>query len=121
MCIHDKLDQTFPSGNLLMVNIPYQIESRIELHSLVHDLAENTDEESVDTIEFMGEEDDDDDDIEGKYFAEPQDCPTTTICLTHKNGSLSAGVFAEKCKVLLNDFVPNERNMKNRSSLSLPY
>ena len=50
MCIHDKLDQTFPSGNLLMVNIPYQIESRIELHSLVHDLADNTDDDSVDTM-----------------------------------------------------------------------
>ena len=81
MCIHDKLHQTFPSGNLLMVNIPYQIENRVELHSLVHDLAESTDEESVDTIEFMGEEDEDN--IEGTYFAEPQDC-STTICLTHK-------------------------------------
>ena len=114
MCIHDKLDQTFPSGNLLMVNIPYQIESRIELHSLVHDLAENTDDDSVDTIEFVGEEDDDDDDIEGTYFAEPQDCSTTTICLTHKHGSLSAGEFTEKRKVLLNDFVPDERNRKKQ-------
>ena len=54
-----------------MVNIPYQIESRIELHSLVHDLADNTDDDSVDTIEFVGEEVEDVDDIEGKYFAEP--------------------------------------------------
>ena len=54
-----------------MVNIPYQIESRIELHSLVHDLAENTNDDSVDTIEIMGEEEEDEEDIEGKYFAEP--------------------------------------------------
>ena len=94
MCIHDKLDQTFPSGNLLMVNIPYQIESRIELHSLVHDLAESTNEESVDTIEFVGEEEEDEDNIEGKYFAEPQDC-TTTICLIHKHESLSL-VFMQR-------------------------
>ena len=113
MCIHAKLDQTFPSGNLLMVNIPYQIESRIELHSLVHDLAESTSEESVDTIEFVGEEDDDDDNIEGTYFAEPQDC-TTANCLTNKHGSLTAGVFAEKRKVLLNDFVPHESNRKKQ-------
>jgi len=114
MCIHDKLDQTFPSGNLLMVNIPYQIESRIELHSLVHDLADNTDDDSVDTIEFVGEEDSDVDDTEGKYFAEPQDCSTTSICLTHKHGSLSAGVFTEKRKVLHNDFVPDESNRKKQ-------
>ena len=78
----------------------------------MHDLADNTDDDSVDTIEFMGEEDDDDDNIDGKYFAEPQDCTTTIICLTHKNGSLSAGVFAEKRKVLLNDFVPDESYRK---------
>ena len=65
----------------------------------------------MDTIEFMGEEDEDD--IEGKYFAEPQDC-TTTICLTHQHESLSFGVYAEKCKVVLNDFVPNERNRKKQ-------
>ena len=114
MCI-DKLDQTFPSGSLLMVNIPYQIESWIELHSLVDDLAENTDKESVDTIEFVGEEDedDDDDDIEGTYFAEPKDC-TTTNCLTHKHESFSAGVYAEKRKVLLNDLMPDERNRKKQ-------
>ena len=41
----------------------------------MHDLADNTNDDSVDTIEFMGEEDDDDDDIEGKYFAEPQIVP----------------------------------------------
>ena len=97
-----------------MVNIPYQIESRIELHSLVHDLADNTDDDSVDTIEFVGEEDSDVDDTEGKYFAEPQDCSTTTICLTHKHGSLSAGVFSEKRKVLHNDFVPDESNRKKQ-------
>ena len=101
-------------GNLLMVDIPYQIESRIELHSLVHDLADNTDDDSADTIEFVGDADEDDDDIEGKYFAEPKDCTTTIICLTHKHGSLSAGVFAEKRKVLLNDFVPDERNRKKQ-------
>ena len=117
MCIHDKLDQTFPSGNLLMVNIPYQIESRIELHSLVDDLAENTNEESVDTIEFAGEEDEDEDNIEGTYFAEPQDC-TTANCLTNKHESFSAGVFTEKRKVLLNDLVPDERNGK-KQKLSL--
>ena len=87
----------------------------------MHDLADNTDDDSVDTIEFVGEEDEDVDDIEGKYFAEPQDRSTTTICLTHKHGSLSAGVFAEKCKVLLNDLVPDGRNRKSRSSISLPY
>ena len=74
-------------------------KSRIELHSLVHDLADNTDDDSVDTIKFVGEEDSDVDDTEGKSFAEPQDCSTTTICLPHKHGSLSAGVFAEKRKV----------------------
>ena len=125
MCIRDKLDQTFPSGNLLMVNIPYQIESSIELHSLVHDLAESTGEESVDTIEFVGEADKDEKDIEGTYFAEPQDCTTTiclpTICLIHKHESHSFGVYAEKRKVLLNDFVPDERNRKKQKySLSLP-
>ena len=96
-----------------MVSIPYQIESWIELHSLVDDLAENTEEETVDTIEFVGEEDEDDDDIEGTYFAEPQDC-TTANCLTHQHESLSAGVFAEKRKLLLNDFVPNERYRKKQ-------
>ena len=96
-----------------MVNIPYQIESRIELHSLVHDLAESTDEERVDTIEFLGEEEEDDEVIEGKYFAEPQDC-TTTICLIHKHESPSVGVYAEKHKVLLNDIVPDQRNMKKQ-------
>ena len=114
MCIHDKLDQTFPSGNLLMVDIPYQIESRIELHSLVHDLADNTDDDSVDTIEFVGDADEDEEDIEGKYFAEPQDCTTTIICLTHQHETLSASVFAEKRKVLLNDVVPDERNRKKQ-------
>ena len=112
MCIHDKLDQTFPSGNLLMANIPYQIESRIELHSLVHDLADNTNDDSADTIEFVGEADEDEEDIEGTYFAEPQDCTTTVIHLTHQHESLSAEVFAEKCKVLKNDFVPDERYRK---------
>ena len=68
-------------------------------------------DDSVDTIEFKGEEDDDDDDIEGKYFAEPLDC-NTTICLIHKHESLSVGVYAEKCKVLLNDLMPNERYRK---------
>ena len=109
MCIHDKLDQTFPSGNPLMVNIPYKIESRIELHSLVHDLAESTEEESVDTIE----DEDDEDDIEGKYFAEPLVC-TTKLCLIHKHKSLTDSVYAEKRKVLLNDFVPDERNRKKQ-------
>ena len=69
-------------------------------------------------IEFVGEENEDY--IEGKYFAEPHDC-ITTICLIHKHESLSVGVYAEKRKVLLNDFVPDERNRKSRSSIFLPY
>ena len=96
------------------MNIPYQIESRIELHFLVHDLAESTSEESVDTIEFVGDADEDEEEIEGTYFAEPQDCSTTTICLTHKHESLPAGVHAGKRNDLLNDFVPDERHRKKQ-------
>ena len=80
----------------------------------MHDLAESTNQESVDTIEFVGEEEEDNDDIEEKYFAVPQDCTTTTIRLTHKHESLADCVFAEKRKVLLNDFVPNERYRKKQ-------
>ena len=79
------------------------------------DLADNTDDDSVDTIEFVGDADEDEEDIEGTYFAEPQDCSTTTICLTHKHGSLAAGVVTEKRKVLHNDFVPDERNRKKQN------
>ena len=77
----------------------------------MHNLAESTNAMSVNTIEFVGEEDEDD--IERKYFAKPKDC-ITTICLIHKHESLSFGVYAEKCKVVLNDFVPNERNRKKQ-------
>ena len=80
----------------------------------MHDLADNTDDDSVDTIEFVGDADEDEEDIEGTYFAEPQDCTTTIIRLTHQHEILSAGVFAEKRKVLLNDFVPDERNRKKQ-------
>ena len=99
-------------------SIPYQIESRIELHSLGHDLAENTNEESVHTNDSVGEEEEEEDDIEGTYFAEPQDCTTTiclpTICLTHQHKSLSAGVYAEKRKVMLTDLTPDERYRKKQ-------
>ena len=97
MCIHDKLDQTFPSGNLLMVNIPYQLESRIELSSLVHYPAESTEEEDVDSTEDKDEEDD----IEGQYLTELQDC-TTKHCLSHTHDSLSGNGSTEKWEVLLN-------------------
>ena len=74
-------------------------------------LTESTNGDSVDTIEFVGE--DDEDDIEGKYFGEPQDS-MTTICHIHKHESLSVGVYTEKRKVLLSDFAPYERNMKKQ-------
>ena len=80
------------------------------LHSLGHDLADNTDDDSVDTIEFVGDADEDEEDIEGTCFAEPQDCTTTIIRFTHQHETLSA----EKRKILLNDVVPDERIRKKQ-------